>query len=53
MNNANFMQHLTNFQQFHNLLLNPKMNLESLILNWPTPQNVNTNLQVSGVMQTK
>ena len=53
MNNANFMQPLANYLQFYNFLLKPKMNLESLILNWPTPQNVNTNLQVSEVMQTK
>ena len=40
------MQPLTNFQQFCYFLLNPKKNLESLILNWPSPQNVNTALQV-------
>ena len=49
MNNVNFMQPLTNFQQFHNFSLNPKMNLESLILNWPSPPNVNTAKATPGI----
>ena len=55
--NVNCMQSLLNLEQFHiifNILSqNSEMNLESQILNWPSPQNVNTNLQVSGALQTQ